>query len=302
MTLPNFLVIGAGRSGTTSLQQYLSQHPEIFMAPGKSPSYFFCQDLGRLDDPYLHWATRNYFVPDPCDYEALFDEVENEKAIGETSPVYLADTRVAGRIANKLPHAKLIALIRHPVERVHARFVARTRDGLEKRTLEQIIREELTMPLVRESAFGTYVASACCYEFLKTYFDNFPREQIRIHLFDDFAASPRTVLRDLFEFLGVDPDFLPDTSVRHNKSIGFIRNPVLRSVWTRTGLLRAMLRPFLPSMFRDAIFSSVTRKLTPVTMDRETRVGLQSLLHDDIERLQGLIDRDLSMWLSTDRP
>lgn len=302
MTLPNFFVIGAGRSGTTSLQHYLSQHPEIFMPPEKAPSYFFCRDLDRIEDPYLRWVTRNYFVPDPDDYEALFDGVTHEKVIGGTSPVYLADMRVAGRIARTLPRAKLIALIRHPVDRVQARFVARTRDGLERRSLAEIIREELKIPLERQSAFGTYVASAACYRYLKTYFDNFPREQIRVHLFEDFADRPQNVLRDLFEFLDVDADFVPDTSTRHNKSGGVISHPLLRGVWTRTGLLRALIRPLVPARFRDAVFSRISRELAPVNMSHENRATLQSLFHHDIERLQELLERDLSMWLRSDRP
>ena len=300
MTLPNFLVIGAGRSGTTSLQHYLAQHPQIFMAPAKAPSHFFCRDISKIEDPYLRWVTRHYFVPHASVYASLFDGVTNQTAIGEVSPVYLAATFVAERIAAQLLHARLIALLRHPIERVFARFVARSRDGLEHRTLKQIIETERADYSKRDNGFGTYLASACSQHFLSTYFVRFPRDQIRVHLFEDFVSDTQTVMQDLFEFLAVDPTFLPDTRARHNESTGLIRNTVLRSIWTRTGLARAMIRGFIPSSVRDTVFAGFTRELEPVTMEAEIRADLQRLFHDDIEKLQDLIDRDLSHWLVFD--
>ena len=299
MTLPNFFVIGAGRSGTTSLQRYLAVHPGIFLAD-KAPSHFFCRDLGHIEDPYLRHVTANYFVPKRTDYESLFHGLKNETAIGEVSPVYLSATYVAERIAESVPDARLIALLRHSVERIFARFVARTRDGLERRSLETIIREEKTTWLEKQSALGTYLASAGCHRFLTTYFDHFPRAQIRIHLFEDFATDPRAVMRDLFEFLDVDPCFEPHTAVQHNQSTGIIGNPVLRSIWTRSALPRAKLRSYLPQSWRDAVFARFTRDLQPVQLDPDLRADLQAMFNDDITRLQDLIDRDLSHWLTLD--
>ena len=107
-----------------------------------------------------------------------------------------------------------------------------------------------------------------------------------------------------FDRLADDGDtaFVPDTSVHHNKSIGTINNPVLRTVWTHTALLRAMIRPYLPQTFRDAIFLHATRDLKQVAMDADIRATLHALFREDIERLQDLLDRDLSSWLSNDCP
>lgn len=297
VTLPNFLVIGAGRAGTTSLGRYLGQHPDVYIPDVKAPSHFFCQDLGRIDDPSLRLVTRNYFVPDPADYEALFDGVRGETAIGEVSPVYLATVEAAARIASRLPDMKLIAMLRNPVDRVYARFVARRRDGLEKRSeFADLVREEREQPLIREVAFGTYLAGGFCSHFLRTYFDRFPRERIRIHLFEDFQRDSAAVMADLFDFLEVDASFVVDTSARHNQSGGMIRNRVVRGVWTGSALLRAALRPYVPAAARDAVFSAVTGDLVPVPLDPGLRAELTELYREEIETLEELLDRDLSDW------
>ena len=299
MTLPNFLVIGAGRAGTTSLDRYLKQHPEVFVPDVKAPSHFFCHGLERIEDPYLRVVTRNYFVPDPKDYEALFDGVRGETAIGEVSPVYLAALHVAPRIASRLPGVRLIALLRHPVDRVHARFVARRRDGLERRTdFADLVREERQQPLIRDVAFGTYLPAGFCSHFLQSYYDCFQRDRIRIHLFEDFQRDAAAVMADLFEFLEVDPGFVPDTSKRHNQSGGIIGNKLVRRVWTRSALLRAGVRRYVPASARDALFSTVTSNLVALPLDPGLRAELTELYREDIEKLQELIDRDLTNWLA----
>jgi hypothetical protein len=299
MTLPNFLVIGAGRAGTTSLHHYFDQHPEVFMPQVKSPSHFFCRGMPRIEAPELRWVTKNYFVPDPDDYEALFDGVRGEKAIGEVSPVYLATIHAAPRIAQQIPEARLIAMLRHPADRIHARFVGRHRDGLERRSsLAEVVRDELFEPLVQETGFGTYLAAGCCHHFLASYYDRFPRERIRIHLFEDFQEDPRAVMADLFEFLEVDATFAPDISTRHNRSGGTIRNPLLRLIWTRSALPRALIRPYVPLSVRRVTFGAFTGQLDEAALDPELRAELTSLFLDDIGKLQELIDRDLSHWLA----
>jgi hypothetical protein len=295
VTLPNFLVIGAGRSGTTSLHHYLKAHPDIYVPAVKSPSHFYC--CGRTP---AHDADHpDYFVPDPADYEALFDGVRGETAIGEVSPAYLASVHAAPRIAERVPGARLIALLRHPVDRAFARFVGRCRDGLEPRTdFGEVVRDELKAPLIRDEAAGTYLAAGFVSHFLVSYFERFARDRMRIHLFEDFQRDPAAVMRNLYAFLDVDPAFAPDVSRRHNQSGGVIHNRLLRRVWVRSATLRTRLRPHLPEAMRDRLFRVVARTLDPVRLDPQLRADLIALYRDDIVRLSGLLDRDLSHWLA----
>jgi hypothetical protein len=303
VTLPNFLVIGAGRSGTTSLHHYLGHHPQVFVPAVKSPGYFFCCDRPAVQDATQRALTRHYFVADFDRYQALFDGVRDETAIGEVSPVYLATTRAAPRIASLLPHARLIAILRHPVDRAYARFVARVRDGLERRRdFAQVVEDERREGLIRDESFGTYIASGFCAHVLQTYFDRFPRSRIRVHLFEDFARDPAGVLSDLFAFLDVDRRVVVETATWHNRSGGVIRNPLLRFLWTRSSPLRVRLRSTLPGAVRDAAFRAFTRDLVTPVLDPRLRADLVTLFRDDIERTQRLLERDLSHWLEPRPP
>ena len=297
MTLPNFLVIGAGRSGTTSLHHYLKAHPDVFLPAVKSPSHFYCRGAAPANGGDRHHA--DSFVADPADYEALFDGVRGHTAIGEVSPAYLATIHAAPRIADRVPDVKLVALLRHPVDRTFARFVGRRRDGLEHRTgFADVVRDDLKAPLVRDEAAGTYLPAGFVSHFLATYLDRFSRDRIRIDLFEDFQRDPAGVMRNIYAFLGVDPAFAPDVSRRHNQSGGVIRNQALRRAWVQSAMLRARLRPYLPEAMRDRMLRLATRNLDPVRLEPTIRAELTELYRDDIVRLSVLLNRDLSHWLS----
>jgi hypothetical protein len=125
---------------------------------------------------------------------------------------------------------------------------------------------------------------------------------VRIYLFEDFARAPLAIMRDLFQFLEVDPGFVPEMSWHYNRSGGVVSNGLLRRAWVGTAPLRARVRPFVPQTLRDSVFRLVTRDLTPVRLDPTLRAELTGLYRGDIERLAALIDRDLSHWLEPSGP
>ena len=142
MTLPNFLVIGAAKSGTSSLYMYLKQHPEIYMSPIKEPHFFSFDDESKMTkgpgDP-IHKAITNF-----DDYQAQFDGVTDEKAIGEASTSYLYRPEAPGRIHAMLPDAKLIVILRNPVDRAFSAYMHVVRDKREtsKDFAEALSKEE----------------------------------------------------------------------------------------------------------------------------------------------------------------
>lgn len=297
MTLPTFLIIGASRSGTTSLHHYLDQHPEIFMSPVKSPNFFVAGDELPLGESAVLRAMAQQWVADRATYEALFKGVRGQKAIGEASPVYLQSLRAPERIHATCPGAKLVAILREPVDRAYAHYLGRRRDGLEHRAdFREAIEAEQARPESVEVAFGHYLGCSRYYHFLKGYFERFPRERIRIYLFEDLQADSGALLKDLYGFLGVDTCFRAGTGERHNRS-GVIRSPVRRFVWTRSVRLRTALRPFLPAAVRDAARPVRGRRLAKPELDPELRARLARIVRPDVERLQELIGRDLSAWL-----
>lgn len=296
--MPNFFVIGAARSGTTSLHRYLGSHPEIYMSPVKEPN-FFAQDEGRFDfAPRAPGARirRRLSVVDPRKYRALFNGVTMEKAVGEASPSYMGSPGAAGRIRRAVPEARLIAMLRHPAERAYANWLGRLRDGREPsrdpyEALGSALRGD--GPDWRSEV---YIGMGLYYQRLLPFYERFDRRRIRIHLFDDFVRDPGAVMRDLFGFLDVDPGFEPDTSIVHNPT-GWIANPLLRFVWTRSKPLGARLGPRLPRHVHAGAWKLVRRHLSRPPLPPDLRATLIERYRPEVLKVEGLLGRDLSSWL-----
>lgn len=295
MTLPNFLIIGAPRSGTTSLHHYLRQHPDVFMPEGKEPSFFaFVDQRVPAEGPGAEWFQRSA-VTSRAEYEALFADARTP-AIGEASPVYLIEPAAPARMRELIPAAKLIAILRHPVERAHAAYLGSRRDGQDPaRTFEEAVRDEEAR-LRRGWRFARHVNNGMYHRLLTGYYEAFPREQIRVYLFEDLVRDARAVLRDLFAFIGADPEFVPDLSRRYGAT-GLIRNPVLSVLWRNSEVPRRVVRDLLPVSWRDRAFEWVTRDQVKPSIAPELRAELIEHYRPDILALQTLIGRDLSVWL-----
>jgi hypothetical protein len=298
--LPNFLVVGAGRSGTTSLHDYLVQHPQVYLPAVKAPSYFYCHRPAEGGNVRAAPVSRDYFVCDTAAYEALFDDVRDETAVGEVSPAYLASMWAVEQIADQLPEARIVMILRNPVERFHARYVARVRDGLESApSVDALIEQEKRARRKPDDAVGTYLDAGFCSHFVAAYLERFPGEQLHIGFFDDLQADAAQFMRRLHEFLQVDPDFTPDLARRLNASGGYIRNPVLRGLWAGSADTRAALRPLLPRKLRDQAFRWATADLVAQPLDASARRELLRIYTPEIESLQTLTGRDLNHWLQT---
>lgn len=132
MTLPNFLIIGAAKAGTTSLYHYLAQHPQIYMSPIKEPNFFALEE--RCVDfrgPGDHLYIKQFSVTELERYRSLFQGVTHEQAVGEASPLYLYSPVAPARSHRYVPEMKLIAILRHPVDRAYSAFLHLLRDERE---------------------------------------------------------------------------------------------------------------------------------------------------------------------------
>jgi len=303
MTLPNFLVVGAGRAGTTSLHYYLRQHHDVYLPARKAPSHFYCVGAPAMGSLERRLSTRGHFVADPHAYEALFDECSGQHAVGEVSPVYLASTAVAQRVADRLAGVRIIAILRDPIERVHARYTARRRDGLDT-TIDfaTLVDRERRLPLVVDDSAGTYLASGFVSHVLQTYLDVIAPERIRCYLYDGLRQDPGMLMADMMRFLDVDPDVPIDTRAAHNRSGGTITDPARRALWTRTALARTWLRPYLPERSRDRAFQFATRSVRAEPIEPAVYATLAELYQPEVARLEGMLDRDLSQWCAGPTP
>ena len=304
MTMPNFLVIGVAKAGTTSLYHYLRQHPQIFMSPVKEPGFFtFLNNPPAFCGPGAE-NIRKRVIIQQGDYEALFHAVSEETALGEASAVYLSSYHpevTAENISRYIPHVRLIAILRQPADRAYSHFTFNRQLGIEPTSdFIQALAEEPTRICAGWRPGCRYRLNGFYYANIKPYFERFPREQIRVYLMEDWLNEPREFFRDLFGFLGVDDTFMPDTTRRHNVTY-HPRSQLLEALLRKRHPFKTLLRALLPQLWRDKMVSMIVslNRTKPPPLDPELRRQLTEGYRDDILQLQDLIGRDLSHWLKT---
>jgi Sulfotransferase domain len=291
MTMPNFLVIGAMKSGTTALYYYLEQHPEIYMSPVKEPNFFSSQVQENAADTVTHIGT----------YQHLFRGASGKKAIGEASHSYLYEPQAAAEIRRHIPEARLIAILRNPIDRAYSHFLHMVRSGTEPLDdFAQALQEE-GVGLHKERTFQDYIGRGLYYDQLQRYFRTFPREQIRIYLYEDLSDAPIRTVQDAFRFLKVDDSFVPDVSLRRNVS-GHPKYKILDGLLRRQSRIKHAAKLYLPARMRwrlsKAFDDLKTRNLVaPPPIQSEVRRQLIRVYREDILKVQDLIHRDLSGWL-----
>ena len=300
MTLPNFLLIGAAKSGTTALHAYLRQHPEIFMATPKELRFFSYSGPypPDLDEDYIHRG-----VTTLAEYQAHFEGAKGYAIIGESSPMYLYYPGTAERIKKTLPeNVKLLAILRNPVDRAFSAYTHALRDWLET---AQSFEEALSKEQERiEAGWGIlwhYTHAGFYFEQLSRYYRIFRPDQIKVVLHDDLVADSQKLVRDIFTFLNVDPTFQPDLSSRPNIS-GFPKNPQfhewMRRLFMEDNPIKRLSRKILPKTLRQKVMVDLReRNLEKRAIPEDINRYLHELFREDIQQLEILLDRDLSSWL-----
>ena len=298
--LPNFLIIGAAKAGTTTLAAWLNQHPEVYMTPEKEPKFFALE--GRKLDFAGPGDTLDLsrLINNLPDYERQFEGVRDEKAVGEASVWYLCCPEAAPRIKHYVPEAKLIAILRDPAERAFSNFAHLVRDNREPvQDFERALDEEPARIAANWEPFWQYQQIGFYHRQLTQYYALFPREQIRIYLFEDLK-KPSALLSDVFGFLGVDPSFQPQTSGRHNVS-GVPKNRGLHDWLTQPNWPKTLLKRLLPASLLTRLkrvkLGAMNRNLARQEISAAAHARLRALYREDTLRLQDLLGRDLSAWL-----
>ncbi|MGO8673455.1 MAG: sulfotransferase family protein [Capsulimonadaceae bacterium] len=299
MPLPNFFVIGAMKSGTSALHVALKQHPQVFMSPVKEPNYF--PFAGQEPPVYPGPNGRHYrriSVWRREDYLALFAKSTGSVAVGEATPYYILSREAAEGIRRNVPDARIIALLRHPAERAYSGYQYMVMHRVEHApTFRRAIDDEAAglrrswHPITSHRATGLY------FHQLSAYYDQFPREQIAVFLYDEWNREPETVMRRIFEFLCVDSSFVP--ALRRHNVTTVPRNRRLHMLARRY----SPLDPLVPVESGGRLAEVVTalncrfNLVPPPPLDPSIRAELVDFYREDILCLQDLIARDLSHWL-----
>lgn len=301
--LPDFLIIGAGKSGTTSLDNYLKQHPAIFMSRLKEPNFFAYDkiDLSTLDkDAIEHYHTS---VTRIDDYLALFKEAQLHQLLGETSNTYLVVEGTAKVIKDYVPNVKLIAILRQPTKRLYSRYLHLARENeLPTKNFHDVLNKNsiwwVRNDLVKEGFYYTN---------LKRYFDLFPEKNIKVLLHEDLKNNLQDTLNEVFHFLGVSETEPVDATVEYNKS-GFIKNKFYDKTLGHNSVVKRLVKKALPLSLYDRMKNSqwLQKKVNDLQNNNLKRPELDKDLYkqiteeiyaEEIKQLSTLINRDLSNWL-----
>lgn len=283
-TIPNFFIIGTPKGGTTSLYSYMKQHPDIFMSEIKEPRYF---TYDESNPEHVNSRAGKFPIRSMDDYLHLFNDVKDEKVAGEASPGYLTSPLACARIREFSPAAKLVASLRNPVDRAYSSYLMHVRAGKETRKVEDAMK-----PGEQCVEMGLY------YENLSRYIQTFGRDKVKVVLFDDLKKDAVSVVKDLYEFLEVDPDFTPDISMRHNSG-GIVSSRTVRIIMRTLKINRTLtvkLRSLFPSIHTLWLrIRSANLEAAP-QLTKEIRGSLLEYYSEDIGKLESLLEVDLSQW------
>ncbi|MFK7848709.1 MAG: sulfotransferase [Rhodothermales bacterium] len=300
MRLPDFLLIGAAKSGTTALFHYLGQHPGIYACPVREPNFFALEGKTiNFTGPGDKETVGRHSINTLAEYGQLFEDTATGQVAGEVSPLYLYDAEAPARIRHYLPQVKLLVMLRNPVDRAYASYLHLRRDGRESSGSfqEGLLHEDKRIGMGWEHLWH-YVEMGRYATQLNRYLTQFDRSQIKILLYDDFQEAPAAMLRECFEFLHVDHAFEPDFSRRPNRS-GIPRSTFIQKTVAGQGWLKQAIAGAMSEKVRGKLVSQIQKlNLSRPALDQSIRIHLGQRYREELLELQDLIGRDLSTWLA----
>lgn len=274
----NFIGIGAQKAGTSWVYACLYEHPEIH-APIKE----------------LHFFSRDRFEKGKEWYESHFSNAKEGQQVGEFSTSYLYSPETPARIAKLYPDVKLIAILRNPRDRAYSQY----RNAIKAGEIDESVSyEEYAAEEQSVIAQGCYAAQ------IRRYYEHFPKEQVLILIYEDIAQNPAAFMRQIYEFIGVDPNFVPSMLERQ---INVARTPRMVAVervmhhvsetLRKIGLDKlvwAVRKSGLPDMVRSA---NTKQEKNTNPLSAEAPAVDPHIWTDDIHKLSKVIRRDMtSEW------
>ncbi|MDX2360030.1 MAG: sulfotransferase [Crocinitomicaceae bacterium] len=287
MTFPNFFIVGAAKAGTTSMQQYLHEHPDIHMLGIKEPNFFSHEEIKAQN---LYYKSEDVTLLE--EYQSLFED-QTEPCIGEASVSYLFYQKTAKKIYDYNSGAKIIIILRNPVSRAYSHYQMDKRLGLVNTPFSEIVNagsgnEENKLHYQQYIELGMY------HEQVQRYKEVFPEDQVCILLMEDLISAPEQTMEKVYGFLNVDSSFQINNFEQHNNSRSS-KNGLINSLY-KSQTLRKGVKAITSNGLRKLIVKVGFNKGKDEQMDPNTKKHLNTLYKNDIVKLASLIDRNLEHW------
>ena len=287
--MPSLFIIGAMKAGTTALAHVLGEHSQIFMCDPKEPQYFI-EETHFGDKPYTH-----------DEYMSFFSNASENQICAESSTWYLYDPKSAKLIHQFNPRARIIAILRHPIDRAFSHWQYLHRDGrCPHPNFEIALKEEQALLSAGNDIHRyPYLAMGKYAKRLQPFFDIFPKKYIKIFIYDELKESPQKILCEIEDWLELPHE---DLSISKGvNSSGIPKSRVLHQVLHSNNLLRKAIKPLLPSAnLRKAIIHSLNKKNIQRThLNPSLRKRLTLEIEEDLQSLEKLTHLDLNRWRST---
>lgn len=291
--MPDFIIIGAAKSGTTTLYQYLCRHPNIYMPKRKEPGFFVEEDVFKLG---LGW------------YQGLFADARRDQLCGEASTNYTRYPQYPNattRIAEFLPKVKLIYIMRQPVERAYSHYVQEVKND-QRQKQKARVDETFEQHIERDT---TVIDSSNYMLQIRQYLEFFGKESFLFLLMEDLSKKPAEVCKQTCSFLGIDDsiDLVEGKPIAANLAktheSEFLRKQIMRPIRAIPGISK-LWNP-VPKAWRDKIYSfiesspygsTVKGRVVPKPMSDATRAMLTERFSPMVDGLSVFLDRDLSCW------
>jgi len=308
--LPDFLLVGAAKSGTTSLYKYLNKHPQIFMPIIKEPCFFSSFGIPKeFFKKNIYPVKGDHIITDCNKYKNLFkkflfDKDNHYKISGEASTHYLFQYRETIKNIKyiyglKSSSVKIIIILRNPVEASYSNYRMWLIKGYEKDNFENVIKNDEKR--YKEGYYNiAYIHKFSYYNQVKAYMDNF--DKVKIYLFDDLKNNPKKLIIDLFKFLNIEYSYIPkNLGVKYNV-MGFPKNKYLNYLLLNENIIKKLIKPFLKLILqeyqRDKIINRIKNSnLLQNEMTGKMKACLIDIFEEDIKKLQILINKNLRHWV-----
>lgn len=296
MSLPNFIVAGFPKCGSTALHYYLNEHPEIYMPKQKELHFFTSHILALQNQGPGDKEIKKTQIKTLKDYKKCYSNLNGETAIGDASPSYINYTSVLEKISKDLNNPKVIVLLRDPIKRAYSNYLHLVRAHREKLEFFEALKEEPNRKELNYSDFWYYSFNSLYSEKLKKVKNVF--SDVLVITQEELSVDTATTIKKVFRFLEVDEDYIPSNlDKRYNPGGTYKSNTVTKLIFKENSVKTAIKKVFPVPVWMKHIKQNVIEKYKTDTPEIDEKVEnyLLNVFKEDVQNVKKL-GIDVSLW------